>query len=255
MNPFSPRWTAFALGVAALGACSGAEDSPGNANLGGAMTGGAGSGSAGSGTGGVGGASPITGGGTAGGGLGGTSQTGGSGGAGGGGGTAPFVLTSPAFDHVPTCSPQNTGSCELFPTPNIMMTIGGQNQSPELNWGSGPAGTMGYALCLHDLSFNNPHWCIWGIPAATSQLPAGLARTAVLTTPNGAHQKSFSNNDSGYMGPGAKGNVYQFRVYALNTAAFMPNNPNSHASVHNELEDDQDDIVLGTSTLTGRAAP
>lgn len=157
--------------------------------------------------------------------------------------------------HVETCSPQNAGSCKQFPTQNIMMTIGGQNESPELNWGTGPAGTMGYALCLHDLSFNNPHWCIWGIPGSATQLPANLARTAALTTPVGAHQKSFSNNDAGYMGPGAKGNVYQFRVYALNTAAFAPNNPNSHTSVYNELEDDGDNIVLGTSSLRGRAAP
>jgi phosphatidylethanolamine-binding protein (PEBP) family uncharacterized protein len=182
--------------------------------------------------------------------------TGGAGGAtGGAGGGGAFVLTSPAFEHVEACSNDNKMPCELFPSANVMMSIGGMNVSPELNWGAGPAGTMSYVMCLHDTSNGNTHWCLWNIPAATRQLPAGLEREKMPAVPAGSSQDSFSNADDGYQGPGAKGNVYQFRLFALSTSNYTPSNPEDRESVYDDLEDETDDVVLGTATLRGRSNP
>ena len=165
------------------------------------------------------------------------------------------MLTSPAFQHVDTCSNDNKTPCQLFPAANVMMSIGGMNLSPELNWGTGPAGTMSYVMCLHDTSNGNTHWCMWNIPAATRQLAAGLARQKMPAVPVGSSQDSFSNADDGYQGPGARGNVYQFRLFALSTSTYTPPNAENRESVYDELESDPDDVVLGTATLRGRSNP
>ena len=91
--------------------------------------------------------------------------------------------------------------------------------------------------------------------AATVQLPANLARTKMPATPAGASQDSFSGNDDGYMGPGAPGNVYEFWLYALSVASYTPPDAENRESVHDELQEDPDDIVLGTSVLRGRSNP
>ena len=193
-------------------------------------------------------------GGASGSGTGGGAGTGGASGS-GTGGAAAFLLTSPAFVDVATCSNNNKATCNLFPSLNVMTTIGGMNQSPELNWGAGPAGTMSYVACLHDLSNGNTHWCIWNIPAATRQLPANLGRQKMPALPAGTSQDSFSGADDGYMGPGAKGNVYQFRLYALSTPTYTPPNAENRGTVYTQLEADPNKIVLGVTTLRGRANP
>jgi phosphatidylethanolamine-binding protein (PEBP) family uncharacterized protein len=193
------------------------------------------------------------------GGAGGASGAGsGGGGAGGSGGGAAFKLTSPAFEHSEQCTDANKAGCmpaNLFPAANVMTTIGGQNMSPELNWVPGPAGTMSYVMCLHDTSNGNTHWCLWNIPAATAQLPANLARQKMPATPVGSSQDSFSGDDDGYMGPGAEGNVYEFWLYALSVASYMPPDAEDRESVHDELQEDPDDVVLGTAVLRGRSNP
>lgn len=271
-------WTSLAAGLALI-ACSGSDPAPsgsGGAGGGGATgmagssagtpaVGGSASGSGGA-PGGAGGGSPAAGSGgqaQAGGGAGGAGGSGGSGGAGGGGsggagGGAPFELTSPAFEHNEQCTNQNKAGCmpaNLFPEANVMTSIGGQNMSPELNWGSGPAGTMSYVMCLHDTSNGNTHWCLWNIPASAVQLPANLARQKMPAAPAGSSQDSFSGDDDGYMGPGAPGNVYEFWLYALNVASYTPPNAENRESVHDELQEDPDDVVLGTSVLRGRSDP
>jgi phosphatidylethanolamine-binding protein (PEBP) family uncharacterized protein len=180
---------------------------------------------------------------------------GGSAGAAGGGGEAAFILTSPAFEHVEACSNDNKTPCKLFPAANVMMSIGGMNLSPELNWGAGPAGTMSYVMCLHDTTNGNTHWCMWNIPAATRQLAAGLGRQKMPAAPAGSSQDSFSATDDGYQGPGAKGNVYQFRLFALSMANYTPPNAENRESVYDDLEAETDAVVLGTATLRGRSNP
>lgn len=189
---------------------------------------------------------------------------GGSGGAAGGGGMAgiagaggsvalDFLLTSPAFEHVEACSAQNHGPCKVFPLANVMTAIGGQNMSPELNWGSGPQGTMSYAITLKDFSNMFTHWAIWNIPAGTLKLPASLSREAMPPAVAGASQKSFSQNDSGYMGPGAKDHIYEFRLYALNVAQFTPKDASDQGKIYNELEANQGNFVLKKVMLRGRS--
>jgi phosphatidylethanolamine-binding protein (PEBP) family uncharacterized protein len=197
-----------------------------------------------------------SGGNAAGGGGGSTGGGGGSaGGAAGTGGGSAFVLTSPAFEHVDACSNDNKTPCELFPSTNVMMSIGGMNVSPELNWGAGPAGTMSYVMCLHDTSNGNTHWCMWNIPAATRQLAAGLGRQKMPAAPAGSSQDSFSSTDDGYQGPGAKGNVYQFRLFALSMSNYTPPNAENRETVYDDLEAETDEVVLGTATLRGRSNP
>jgi Raf kinase inhibitor-like YbhB/YbcL family protein len=183
-------------------------------------------------------------------GSGGSGGAAGSGGSGGSGGEAPmpFVLASPDLDRHDDCTKDNKGPCDTFQTKNILDTIGGQNQSPELSWGTGPAGTMGYALVLFDQSFGNPHWVVWNLPATTHSLPANLQRKQMLDMPQGAQQKSFKP-DNAYAGPGAHGNVYEFKVYALKTATFNANG--DQGAIRGQLEQSQD--VLGSSTLRGKS--
>jgi Raf kinase inhibitor-like YbhB/YbcL family protein len=188
------------------------------------------------------------------------SDAGGSAGASGSGGapSGSFALTSPAFEHVEACTNANRDPCNFFPAINTYQFIGGANQSPELNWTAGPSGTQSYVVCLHDTSVGNmgmTHWCIWNVSSGTRQLPANLSRQKMPPVPAGSVQDGFNNDDDGYVGPGARGNVYQFRLYALSVASYTPPNAEDRRTVYRDLEADEDGIVLATSTLRGRANP
>ncbi len=166
---------------------------------------------------------------------------------------APFVLSSPDLERHDDCTRDNKATCSTIPVKNTLETIGGQNQSLELDWGPGPAGTMSYAIGLHDLS-NGPngytHWVVWNIPATALKLAANLPRTVMLDMPQGAEQASFSN-DNCYAGPGAHGNVYEFKVYALKVASIDVANVDDQAAIRQQLEKSTD--VLGTSALRGKS--
>lgn len=244
-------------------AASGADGSAAGSGTGGSSAGAGGS-SAGTST--IGGANAGSGGSAAGsagnsgqptGGAGGNAGTGGANGGTGGANTADFKLTSPAFEHVEACTTGNRTPCNFFPSVNVFTNIGGMNESPELNWGAGPNGTLSYVVCLHDTSANATHWCLWNIPAATAHLPGNLARQKMPAVPAGASQDGLGlgNSEEGYVGPGARGNVYQFRLYALSVASYTPPNADDRRTVYAELEQDPNDIVLATSTLRGRANP
>ena len=112
---------------------------------------------------------------------------------------------------------------------------------------------MSFALILHDYSNGFTHWALWNIPAATTMLPANLPTGAMPATPAGASQVAF-NPYEGYAGPGAFDHVYEFRLYALSVAEFTPQNVDQGA-IRNELENDPDGIVLGTSDLRGVTPP
>ena len=172
---------------------------------------------------------------------------------GGGGGmpAGPFELTSPAFMHVEACSEQNHQPCKVFPKKNVMTTIGGQNISPELDWGAGPQGTLSYVITLHDYSNGFTHWAMWNIPAASLKLPEMLARNAMPAVPAGSSQKSFNQQDAGYMGPGAFNHVYEFRLYALNVATFTPKDASDQGKIYDELNAANAPMVLGKTNLRG----
>jgi phosphatidylethanolamine-binding protein (PEBP) family uncharacterized protein len=235
---------------------SGAGGAAGNAAGGSGNAGGA-STTAGSGTG-VGGSETAGNGGETSGGAGGSSGGAQGGGGAGGASAGDFELTSPAFEHVEACTTNNREPCNFFPEINTFTNIGGMNQSPELNWGAGPDGTLSYVVCLHDTSVGAngaTHWCLWNIPGATRQLPANLGREKMPDVPAGSSQDNLFNTDEGYVGPGARGNVYQFRLYALSVASYSPPDAEDRRTVYSELEADADGTVLATSTLRGRANP
>jgi Raf kinase inhibitor-like YbhB/YbcL family protein len=228
-------------GTVASGGTAGSATAGGGAG-GQAQPGAGGGGAGGSASGGAGGS-----GGTAAG----SGGTGGGGGSGGSGAVVPFELKSPAFENVEACSQQNHGACKVFPLKHVMTTIGGQNISPELSWGPGPEGTQSYAITLFDYSNGFTHWAIWNITPATLMLAENLARNSMPATPAGAQQKSFSDADAGYMGPGAKDHVYEFKLYALNTAKFTPNDPNDQVKIYDQLKANAGNFVLKTTTLRG----
>lgn len=243
----------------------GAQTSGGTGGSGGVTAGGAGAGGATAGTAGTSGSGGVAGGaggaagaaGTAGGGAGGAAGAsgggaggaGGGGGAGGSGGAAAFELLSPAFAHVEACSEQDHAPCEMWPNENLLDTIGGDNVCPALSWGAGPQGTMSYALVLHDYTNTFTHWALWNLSLETTMIMAGMT-----TPPQGASQVSFVDGE-GYAGPGANDHVYEFRLYALNVATFTPTNANDQGAVRQELENDPDNIVLGTTDLRGVTPP
>lgn len=263
----APGGASGAAGTAAAGAAGNAASGSSGSAAGGAAGSATGAGGAVAGTSTAGGASAGAGAATAGsagsasagqasGGSAGNAAGGGSAGT-GGAATTEFKLISPAFEHVETCTTANRNPCNFFPSANVFTNIGGMNQSPELSWGAGPSGTSSYVVCLHDTSANATHWCLWNIPAATTHLPANLAREKMPAVPAGASQDGLGlgNSGDGYIGPGARGNVYQFRLYALSVATYTPPDAEDRRTVYAELEQDPDDIVLATSTLRGRANP
>ena len=71
--------------------------------------------------------------------------------------------------------------------------------------------------------------------------------------PSGASQKSYSMQDAGYMGPGARKHVYEFEVYALKTATFAPKTPGDQREIYKELQDDTAKIVLASSIIRARS--
>jgi Raf kinase inhibitor-like YbhB/YbcL family protein len=135
-----------------------------------------------------------------------------------------------------------------------LQQIGGQNMSPELQWGPGPQGTMSYALVLHDYSNGFTHWALWNISLDTLMLPANLSTEPMPATPAGSSQIGFGDN-SGYAGPGADDHVYELRLYALNIATFTPDNASEPGPIRAELENNEGNFVLGTTDLRGVTPP
>lgn len=195
----------------------GAETASGGSNAGGSSTGGASS-TGGNGSGGEG---PSVGGGDTGGNGSGGEGTGGSEG-------GEFLLSSPGWTVVNNegCDPDSADEteCDRFPEENVSTSIGGDNLSPELSWTDPPEGTMGFVLVLRDLSNGQVHWTVYNIGAEVRGLSASLPTTSPLTTPAGAEQAA-GFNQMGYFGSGACGNTYEFRLYALSVADFLPATP------------------------------
>lgn len=198
--------------VSTSGAGTGGSAAGGGAGGAGGTTGGS-SGSGGAPTAGAAGSSggtPLGGsGGVSGGGA---SGAGGGGGASCGGSSTVFELTSCAFkegEEVPL-----KYKCANVPP-------AGQNMSPPLSWGPGPAGTKSYAIVLNHVP-TPEHWVIWDIPANVTSLPENIEHAAQPAMPAGTKQ-SLVNLDgfqgSGYLGPCPQApnsrQSYTFTLYAL----------------------------------------
>lgn len=148
-----------------------------------------------------------------------------------------LVLTSDAF-------PAN-GSIPL------RYTCDGQEESPPLTWGNGPAGIRSFALIMEDPDApagTYTHWILYNIPGERRELPAGIASGKEL--PGGEIQGTNSNRKTGYTGPcpSPRGSIhrYVFTLFALDTLLDLTGTVDA-----NTLRNAMEGHVLGTGQLTG----
>ncbi len=97
--------------------------------------------------------------------------------------------------------------------------------SPALAWTNAPAGTQSFALIVDDpdtalqhTTNEVLHWAAFNIPATATALPEGVPNVATLA--DGTVQPLNTGRKNGFMGPGARGDVYHhytFQLYALDT--------------------------------------
>ncbi len=114
-------------------------------------------------------------------------------------------LTSPSFENQQPIPAKHT--CE------------GADASPALKWEGAPSGTKSFALICDDLDAPGAvwvHWVIYNIPATTTELPEGVAKSDTVA---GAMQGVNSFGKVGYGGPcpprGHGKHRYFFTLYAL----------------------------------------
>ncbi len=125
-----------------------------------------------------------------------------------------FVLTSPDLpEHGMMHGKQVNDGC------------GGENVSPALEWHDPPAGTLSFALLMHDPDAAGAqgfwHWVVYDIPANVSSLPGGAGNVRSKLMPAGAVQGRSDFGTPGYGGPcPPPGNAhrYVFRLYAMPVA-------------------------------------
>ena len=114
-------------------------------------------------------------------------------------------LISPSFEHQQAIPAKHT--CE------------GADASPALNWAGAPSSTKSLALICDDPDAPGRtwvHWVIYNIPAGTTELPEGVAKSDTVA---GARQGVNDFGKVGYGGPcpprGHGKHRYFFKLYAL----------------------------------------
>jgi Raf kinase inhibitor-like YbhB/YbcL family protein len=101
-------------------------------------------------------------------------------------------------------------------------TCDGGDISPRLTWSETPATTKTFALIADDPDAPGGtwvHWVMYDLPAATKELPEGIAAGETLDT--GAKQGMNDFRKTAYGGPcppPGSPHRYFFRLYALDTA-------------------------------------
>ena len=106
----------------------------------------------------------------------------------------------------------------------------GPDTSPPLSWTGIPDGTAELSLIVDDPDApgSEPwvHWVIYKIPAGTTGLKEGIAKSEKLTDPAGTLQGKNSWKTVGYRGPmpppGHGTHHYHFRLYALDKTLTIP---------------------------------
>jgi len=154
----------------------------------------------------------------------------------------PMGLTSPSFEDGAIIPDKFT---QASPSP----------VSPALAWTNAPAGTQSFALIVDDpdtalqrTTNEVLHWAAFNIPATTTALPEGVPNTATL--PDGTVQPLNTGKKNGFMGPGARGNVYHhytFQLYALDTKLDL-----GADATRAQIMSAMDGHVLGKAVLVGR---
>ena len=106
----------------------------------------------------------------------------------------------------------------------------GPDLSPPLTFEGVPAEARSLALICDDPDAPTPqpwvHWVIYGLPADTRELPAGVPTDIRLEAPQGAMQGKNSWGTLGYRGPapppGHGTHHYHFQLLALSEAPKLP---------------------------------
>jgi Raf kinase inhibitor-like YbhB/YbcL family protein len=127
--------------------------------------------------------------------------------------------------------------------------------SPALAWTNAPAGTQSFALVVDDpdtalqhTTNEVLHWAAFNIPATMTSLPEGVPNEATL--PDGTVQPLNTGKKNGFMGPGARGNVYHhytFQLYALDTKLSL-----GADATRAQIMAAMDGHVLAKAVLVGR---
>jgi Raf kinase inhibitor-like YbhB/YbcL family protein len=119
---------------------------------------------------------------------------------------AEFKLSSPSFQNNQPMPAKYTGE--------------GQDASPPLKWEGAPSNTKSFAVICDDPDAPGGawvHWVIYNIPATTTELPEGVAKSDTVA---GAKQGVNDFGRVGYGGPmpprGHGVHHYHFRLFALN---------------------------------------
>ncbi len=122
-------------------------------------------------------------------------------------------LTSPSFQHQQPIPAKHTGE--------------GADVSPALKWEGAPSATKSFALICDDPDAPGGtwvHWVIYNIPAGTTELPEGVAKSDTVL--GGARQGVNDFGRVGYGGPmpprGHGKHRYFFKLYALKSALELP---------------------------------
>ena len=153
----------------------------------------------------------------------------------------PMTLTSPAFADG-TVIPDKYTQASAMPV------------SPALSWDNVPAGTMSFALIMHDpdVALNKGtndvlHWMAFNIPATARALPENVPTTASL--PDGTIQPNNLRGNPGFMGPGARGvyHHYTFELYALDTKLNL-----TAAATRPEVLAAMEGHIIGKAVIVGR---
>lgn len=102
----------------------------------------------------------------------------------------------------------------------VAHTCDGADVSPPLAWSDPPAGAKSFALIADDPDAPAGtwvHWVLYNLPAATTQLPARIAKVETLDL-GGARQGRNDFRHPGYGGPcppPGPAHRYFFKLYAL----------------------------------------
>ena len=126
----------------------------------------------------------------------------------------------------------------------------GADTSPPLQWTGAPAGTKSFALIGDDPDAPGRtwvHWVIYNIPATTSELPEGVAKTDTVA---GAKQGVNDFGKIGYNGPlpprGHGQHRYFFKLYALSSELDL-----KPRATKKQLEDAMQGKILAHTDLVG----
>jgi hypothetical protein len=152
-------------------------------------------------------------------------------------GKVAFAITSPAFAdgaNIP-----------------VKYTCNGQNISPALDWGQGPAGTASFALIMDDPDAAYTHWVIFNLPPDSQGLSEAVPKDDKLAS--GALQGKIGSGGIGYpigyfgaCPPKGSPHHYRFTLYALDKSLDL-----AAGATKDQVLQAMEGHVLGQSQLVG----